>query len=383
MAVAEYALPIESEAERPHLRAAPESEEYDLGMPEYMATKMRNFILDETIEVKPSGRNNRENYDAWTKDEVIAYGEWVCALLGIEFGNPDTPDLTDILLERMSKLDFGPSITLMRRHFEKDFLTSFKLALGAKSSRFKFKGRSQEWCVEMGTVLADNLDKRPSAPILNKAQKEGVFPGEGFTYRLFGNLSVFHERIGRPSSKTWAPEDYIDWGVAFIRQNGLDQPMTASIINRLCSRGRGPNVKAIIDAFEGGRPEFDRLVLEEYLRQTSEEKRIREEQLQLAQNMLRADSAFAQLTDGVDEDRLLTISAKYQVMGRFLKNTPPKSVQTICAQTTTGDAMVSRMQKSNNKLRLADIEIVAEELEVFDYIWPGHRFGNADLRIAA
>ena len=381
MAVTELPPVFEVEAERPQLAfAPPEPEpspkpEYDLGMPAYMAAKARRDILGK--ELPPSGIKDRL---PWTKESVIEYGYWLCRILEIDLDNPEGRKLQIAHIEQAAKLGLAPSVIVLRRLYKRQAFTKFCEELGDASPRLKFQGASNEWCIEAGICLADKLGCRPSKDQMDEARGQGTFPGHySIEQRFGGNLKIFYELIGRPNFNDADMYDYLDWAVAFKRQNGVDAVITAQLLTKYSKEGRGPSFKIVYKYFTN-LEEFNKLATEEYLAQVAEEEEAICAQ-QDAIDRLSTNTDFTDLLETRRENKHFAIAAKYQLVKLFMPDTPPETL-TWLVHRSAADVASLILERCEEET-LGSIEIAAEALHIYDTLWPGYRFENANLKIAA
>ncbi len=347
-----------------------------IGVDAHMAREMRQAILgDEPLP--SSGRDCRVNYGEWDRDSLIEYGQWLCALLELEPGK--TEALKQQHINNASKLNVGPSSRIedsIMSHLELQRELGFPV-------RFDFDDWTRNDFISAGQRLAERVNGRPTAPHIEAAshgeyKRVKVFPSRYLIEQRFDKLSAYQELIGYPSCRGWDYDDYMDWAAAFFRQNpGIE--LSRRVVGRFSSLGRGPSDRAFRDNF-GGLSKFSQLASEDFAQRVSSENESLQNRLEEVDAKVTAGVIPVELVDGVSDSRKLQIAAQHSLATRLLPTLQPRRLADLAA-IKSADGFSRSLVNRSDKVKLADVEIMASVMGVFDDLWPMYRFQNVDLRL--
>lgn len=346
-----------------------------IGVDTRLAREMREAILSDEA-IPPSGRNCREHYGAWDRESLIEYGQWLCALLQLQ---PDkTTPLSLQQFENASKLGLGPSTKVLVRVL--GGVRQLQQELGFHTP-LEFRLWSRDDYVRKGKRLAIRLGHRPTRNDLLAAYGRKRFPSERELRGRFGSISNFHEFIGYPSVREWEEDDFLDWGIAFKRQNGPVKRIGKDALDFLSKAGRGPSDVTVIKKF-GGLPKFDRRVTQEYWSRIDDEGAARAERLRKAGELVSGDDGLAIITDSLDTARYLQVVGQYRLAMTFAP-VFRKSRILEAVQVSNPDIFARWLVESSSAPNMAHVETTAASLDVFDDLWPMYRFQNVELGVSS
>lgn len=352
--------------------------EADIGIDEGTRARLATTILDFSIHIPPSGRPNTVNYNQWDKESATAYGQWLCAVLG--YSQETTGPPNEEMFSRASKLGLGPSYTTLVRIEGIDNFPNYQRLIDFIPKR-GFGDWTKADYIREGLRLTQEHG-RLTGRKLDELYRQGLFPAKLATKNRFGSLRNFHELTGKPSTKGWMEDDHIDWGIAVLDQNP-NIVITTSVLEKLSARKVGPSDLTVRNMF-GGIQEFrERVIVEREERQKEEYDRARERRAEIKLALENDELPEGLLTD-VTEDEQSRVYGLYKVAVALVPDVEPARVLKVVRADDPEEAAVKITKlRPSLDLSVGDIEIQAEDMDLYDDIWPMRRFQNVDLRLAA
>ncbi|MCA9331636.1 hypothetical protein KC968_01700 [Candidatus Saccharibacteria bacterium] len=351
-------------------------------MSEEIRQTLARVILDETVEIVTNNRRAQVRYDGLKEG---AFAELFRPLVDVLALDPsvDKPPLR-VSIDRASKLGLVPS---QKAIYERTTLSKIQSNLG-----FRPKFRFQDWMkadyVLAGKRLARIVGGRPTRFDIQAAGKGefsnlGDFPTVDEVKGRFGRLAIFHELIGYPSCRGWVDDDYMDWSVAFYRQNP-DATITARNLDNVSAAGLGPSRQAIYSNY-GSLSKFQDLSRQHYETVTESESIDREQRvmdaIELSQHEPTLSDAIAEFDQPKDQSRILQISAQFRLARHFITDATPSELRDMSLIKSPDVFTRHCMNKASGSLRAADVEAVALAFGVFDDLWPMYRFQEVRLSL--
>jgi hypothetical protein len=346
----------------------------DLGVDEGTRARLASLLLDESVVLPASSRDNRLNYRQWSTEDTIAYGRWLSALVEPETGGSHAP--SQKMITRASKLDLGPSQCVIIGNEAIGSISEFQRLIGTVPNR-PFGEWTKEDYRSKGKEIAYRHGGRPGREVFNQLSRQGVFPGNVAIIKRFGTISNFYEQIGYPNARGWTEADYLDWGVAVFIQNP-ELKLTAAAITQLSKRGVGPSERSIREYFGGIIP-FREAVLTDYEYRIESQERDKRELIDRMKTAVEKDEVPTSLFDELPEDQHGRAYALYVLAQKFMGNSRPADLKAIAVMNSSDNAARSIARQSNSSV--GRVEITAQEMGLYDIIWPMYRFQNVDLSL--
>ena len=350
---------------------------------EHTRSVLAALIIDETVELPPSGRGNQIKYDKLSDEDFIELYRPIVDILQLD-PNTDQPPFREHI-NRASKLGITPSAAPI---YNRMSLSKVHTGLGFKA-KFRFTDWSKRDFIKVGKQLAQLVGDRPTRDVIASASRGDYdqirdFPTVDVIQLRFGRIAVFHELIGYPSCKGWEVEDHLDWTAAFYRQNP-DQSLSASKLEHFSRIGRGPSKQPIIKLF-GSIGKYKQRSQEEFkfiIRDEEDAKNVRLDELR--EEAAHDDSLLDIITSLPQSDhnreRLLQVGAQYKLGKSLIKADREVSLR-HGATLKSPDAFIRWcMSYTTDDITVASVETYATVLGVFDDLWPMYRFQNVDLRL--
>jgi len=343
-----------------------------LGIDSNVAQRLRSLILDNAIEIPGSDKMNTQFQTEWCRQSLIEYGAWLCTLLEITPNNGQS--IKQDYINRASKLRLGPGDTVFQNHM--DGIGDLQIELGFNShSRYK-KWTRNDYLLR-GQELAVEIGHRPSKKDIALANNDHTFPSLYQVTSFFGTMQNFYELIGYPNVRNWGIDDYVDWGIAFKKQNGHDSKINGNTLTYFSKKGRGPSKRSIL-VHLGGVNKYNDLVENEYRAITdTETTEKKQRQNQLMQRVIENEELAAFILP-IDENDRLKIAAHYSLIENCAPDIP-HSLRCRIANSTNSDSVAKQLVENNPELTMAHIETTAIQIGIFDDLWSMYRFQNVEL----
>ncbi len=317
----------------------------------------------------PTDHFDTVDTNGWTREDLLAYGHWVCELLTDESGNREP--LKERHIDRLRTLGLGASIKTIRLARNFGNLQVFKRELGSPLYR-----QFDHWViadyVDFARGLSARLRRKPEEPDYTAAFKNGDCPSYQSFYKRVG-MGRLSDYLGYPDIRSWDNDDFVLWGVRVLRANP-ERGIPPSIIEELSHKKHGPAMKTVANRF-GTIRDFQAQVEEELERQDKEAARLHAIKLENYSRMIGQERLSANLLDDIDE--LLRVGAQRLIIEKCLPNLSEKAKQTLAVKPSknfTNWVLNTNKElpdeRANLSLTAATIEATAISLDVFDDIWP-------------
>jgi hypothetical protein len=181
-------------------------------------------------------------------------------------------------------------------------------------------------------------------------------------------MSPALELSGYMEPRYWSREDYLYWGVKFMKANG-GLEISSPILNYLSPSDLGPSSKSIRIKF--GINNYKQQVKEAYESELAEEKEKRVSRLYEIEQAIQSDRLPDELFESAQsEDDILLYYAKYQVIHHLCPNWEESTKIIVSTRGFLETNFIGSIRKLNNAITAGDIESAALYLDVFDDIWP-------------
>ena len=325
----------------------------------------------------------RPERTAWSKEQVEELGRMIVR----DLAELDPPTiLARPIINKLSTLGIFPS----KKYFEPymghyNGIIDFRQQIGAdelepvrhiksKEERTKIYDKYAKLGLEEFTNLIlsryDDLLELPEGrhydgPIttimIEAMCRMDIAPSCAFIEDTYGGLTELNEYRGFPDIESWNETDYIQYGARVIKENGPGS-LTETNINKLSVHHLGPSNSTIFNKF-GSLSAFQNLAMAEYVRQS-----VIDEARSAAIEQHFEETPY---NGGApkDPDKRMLIWARYQVAKACLPSRVYTSKLPEISKLPNED-FVRRLLGVVQGLTEAYVEIMAEDLQVMDYIWP-------------
>lgn len=362
------------------------------------------LLRDPTPHLDPHETEyERLDTSSWPTERYTAFARWLHRVVDPP-QSPRSKQVTKETFHHARLLGVGPGAWAIRREFG----NHTALYKEAKLTNAHSTGYFDDWDVDTavayiksiggkGPPTLEDIDRHSQ---MNPKNPSAILLWDHF--RDIGGVNRLVELAGYPVIKLWNREDYIDWGVRFMRANDGQEP-TARMANYLSSKHRGPTASTIINHFDF-MSSFQAEVIPryyEYKRETEEHDQAQlqkiEDDLQTGAVPLELFSPFPHITgaDSDDEQRAelneeleslyadRTAAAVVEQLGaretivryakfKVLEEVAPQ-LETDTKISISRDALKRNFLAAVKKSRQipdGDIEYAALVEGFFDYIWP-------------
>jgi hypothetical protein len=343
-------------------------EEVDPGnvIPLHDLLTMDQLPLDTREITKQSPQN-------WSREDCIALGATTLELISHP-AQSQRPSLTRDMLLRLHTLGLGPlprSFIGTGRLFST--LDDYRAEIGAPLTR-KPHNRFAKWStqdyIDYAARLEADLQRKPKEIDYERRAKEDP---EAPSYPIIrqavkGGLRMLHEHLGYVNTRTWDPEDYIEFGVKFITANGQEL-LSYTGINALSARKRGPGYTSIIETF-GSWAHYRKQVFKEYgvqaIRHAQEhDQKIKEYTRLIKTGVLPPEYA------NLPEDKLLVYGGRHKLLVQLAHSMGAdrrKSTAEVYSMQRFVSILLTAEESRN--LTIGRIELEASILGIYDDLWP-------------
>ena len=306
---------------------------------------------------------------SWDNQEIIAYGKW---LLGMLSSPEDSKQktLNEGVLRSAWSMGLGPGPWTIRHRFGS--VSQFYAEIGAKNTHRA--GIFDDWTLEDYVQYVKGVGKATgSRPTLSQLKKRSIKdpfnPDPVGIYKRFkeiGGIRKLQELAGYPVIDFWNDEDFIDWGVKFMKANDGLSP-SARMIAFLSRKKRGPSTYPIQQRF-GGVKKYKDLVTEAFIVDKAEKRFSQENKLESISRDLENGSLPTELFKDVEDGQEKIVrAAKYRIAHHLLGPPFADSMMTISSGKIP---FVNGIRKANPTVSAGDIESTALFMDAFDDIWP-------------
>jgi hypothetical protein len=305
----------------------------------------------------------------WPEERYKRYGRWLNK--SVATSNINHHQLNEKVIKQAAKLGLGPGTSPLEDTFGS--VRNFYKEINAKQS--PVRGRFNDWSTEKFIKhiqkVGQKTGRRPSREILKEWSKSNpwAYPSPKTIARNFGGeLSSALELSGYKNIRNWTPEDYIDWGVKFMKaNNGME--ITWYPLHYLSTKDVGPSAHAVKENV--GLQQFKDQAKVEYLTEIAAEEEERQRKLAEIEEMLGSEKLPRELFESAEsENDLIYIYAKYQVVRSLCPESEESTKIIVSTRGFYEVGFVGSIRKVNNAISTGDIESAALCLEVFDDIWP-------------
>lgn len=307
----------------------------------------------------------------WDHNMYLAFGRWLITTV-------DAP-LRHRIIQNAYKLGLGPE---PQRIYRKDPILGrprfhgyrdFYEQLDAKDTIRKGTYDTLSFADLMKHVKkhADHAAAtgiRPTVGLFEQLAKDYKGPSDTTVRRMTGvSYGKLLDMAGYPEPRNWTNDDYLEWGVKFMRANQGRLPYYGGI-KELSGRFRGPSDVSIARRF-GGIWSFQTAVEEQYQAYIDAQQEEENRKLTAIKHELEIGTMPEALFEDCDPPTALRRAAQYWVSRHFF---PAMSQERLLrlASTDMISRFVQKIRQNNTALNLAHIEVAASELGVFDDIWP-------------
>lgn len=238
-------------------------------------------------------------------------------------------------------------------------------------TREAFDDWSVEDYINYARRLEKKLKRKPEYEDFLALSESARNPSPKIIAERFGSIGVILEPLGYPNIKGWSEDDFIEWGVKFMKANDGKLP-TSRALAILSRKKRGPNVTTIYD-----RPYFTSLmdyqtrVARVYETQAAEETRVQKLKIEAAQLAADHDFRLKRILDQAQtETDIIGLYAKYRVAATLLtRDASSDDLFKTCTPRDPSYFVKNILQRSPH-INTAHIEETANTLGVFEDIWP-------------
>lgn len=338
----------------------------------------------------------------WEPERYQSFTRWLSKVVEPP-QRPEEKLITKKIFHHARKLGIGPSQHAVKREFG----NHSKLYAAAKVAEAHVVKIHDDLSIEEAVAYIQKIGgrrRRPTERDLQKAhQDDPSNPTVILLWSRFRNIGGYNKLVelaGYPVVKLWEREDFLDYGVRFMRAND-GQVLTARMANYLSKQQRGPTASTIINHFDY-MSSYQMEVIRRFYEYQEAKKAHDREQLAKVDEDLRAElvpleifSPFAiqdradqeQVEDDREKARELFRSKDVAVVARHLGTaetikryakfkildelTPTMELdkKVAVSRNLTGQSLTAAIQKSF-PVTAGEIEYVALTQDFFDYIWP-------------
>lgn len=339
----------------------------DFQTPEGMLPLVK-LLLDDDFDFQ-KGEFPKIRLSDWSPEEGLRVGKIVAKEL-LEMSPPQP--LTQRIITRLHVLGLFPDFNFIRKNY--DSLHNFNEKVGAatsansnaKNRKYDELSRAELLAHIVNTYdemveVPDDASRKPlSAITLNIMYQHDLIPSDAYLLRRLGGVRKINEMLGFPNIKSWDNETYLQYGADILRLNGPDS-LTVSNSHRLALEKFGPHPAAIKARF-GSWGRFKNLAQEH----------LRNEESLIANHQASVEEYYRQqLPDNEDvpfSEKALH-RALWLLVGHYFKTQPLEIPERVNEKTVTKVVNEIR-ERSKGNSTLADIEITALMLNIFDDLWP-------------
>jgi hypothetical protein len=314
---------------------------------------------------------NHRRQKRWTEKRFKQYGRWLTSTVKTSTKQGEKLLNRDII-DKAHRLGLGPSSELIIDRYKT--MSNFYTDIGVYET--KRVGIFNDWTtqdfVKYISQVGNMLGRRPTATDLNDLSKENVNnPHYLVIYnrsKNIGGLSKLLELAGWPVVSTWKEQDYVDWGVKFMRANNGKIPAKHAL-NFLSAKKIGPSSKSTGKKFK--KIQFYQEKVQSAYDEEQDHKLLIEAHLKQIEGRINDGWIPAELYDNApSEEELIQAFAKYKVLEKLVPSWPNKTKAIVSTGGINGRSFASSIQLISDEISAEDIESAAIELELFDVIWP-------------
>lgn len=311
------------------------------------------------------GKTRKEHYHGWSLEENAVYGKWIAGLVECPDGLPSRD-----LFRHAHKLDLGPG--------EGRINTLFGTYGEFQRLAFYEQGDIENWGTEHLLDHLHHIEKaihgRPTAQDIDRWASHGVGPTYQEITDSYGDITRFYELLGYvDNTNTWDKDNFIAWGIS-VMDSLNETPLTAQVQKELTRAGKGPKRTEINRVF-GNWETFKTHLQQAYLEHCEARNELIENQASNIRELIEAEELpprFKKLIMKKSEE-LVRIAANYSlILDLGIEGPPDKKVE--IAEVTARNFL--RTVTSNTKLTGIQIETIAREKGLYEFIWPHHSYAR-------
>jgi hypothetical protein len=334
---------------------------------------LSSALFDESIVLEPLPLEERLDVDAWEIPDYVTYGKVLVRLVrAYNVENDETALLRARTLNRAYYLGLGPHLkrftapdrfgSLWNFHQEIDYHPKYK------------RGQFDSWSHNQLLKHVDSVFKatrfgkdQPIAAALDEKARSETVPSSKIIRRRIGTVQEVLDLLGYPDISKWERDDYIDFGVKVMRANAGQIPKRHHF-DYLSSQRRGPSTRTIFNHF-GKLSYYQKLIKDAY--DIDQMQRARERAATLT--AIHAETEAGTLPKYVlmkvtNEKTQIARYSRHKVIEKVAPELPIEDKIVLIA-THDGDTFSSQLHIAEPSVSLAEIEVTASILGVFDVIW--------------
>lgn len=309
-------------------------------------------------------------YKHWSKETAIDYVKWLVKEHRDWSTSPTT--LNSKLISRGQKLGMGPSPSW----FQAKFGSLAVMYAEARLNHVHKVGLFDDWTLfDFADYLRDvgkKLGRPPTREDIKlSALRNPNKPSHNIIYERFKDRGGFRgakELAGFLDIEGWERDDYVNWGVRFMKANNGWTPTSRNMVH-FSLRKLGPSDKVTSNKF-GSIANYQAAVIEAYEKYLAEKR----QSLRQIHDDIEAGLLPREMTElSESEDQLLLAAAKYQVMDNYFDEGFQQSKISISIGNRCDKSFVNEVRRVNSAITAGDIELTASLLGVFDTIFPDER----------
>lgn len=326
------------------------------------------LLLEDDFDYR-KGEFPKIRLSDWEPEEGIRVGRIIAQEL-VELSPPQP--LTQRIITRLHVLGIFPDFNFIRKNYGS--LQNFNEAVGAVSSvntnakNRKYDELSRTELLDLivkthdeMVEISDNAPRKPlSAATLDIMYQCDLIPSDTYLLRRLGGVRKINEMLGFPNVKSWDNEAYLQYGANILRYNGPDT-LTVSNAHRLALEKFGPHPAAIKARF-GSWGRFKNLAHEQ----------LRNEQSQLENHQASVEEYYRKQfpdKENISFEEKALHRALWLLVGTYFKTQPLELPERVNEKTV--EKVINEIRtRSKGGQTLADIEITALVLNIFDDLWP-------------
>ncbi len=330
--------------------------------------ELRDILIEPEKYELPKAVPLEASY--WDESSAVALTSWMGKRV-----IKDTVRLVDDHFRTLYKLGLGPSNKKISS------LGGFsKLYEKAELTNAYKRGIYDEWDIDdFADYVGRVASNTPKTESLKNKLIDMSRAGEGPSYKVIirrvpGGLGSLLARRGYYDFQRRDEEGYIEWGVDYKFSNN-GRAIDTGALGLLSPKRRSPSSSAVIRRF-GCVANLDQLVEDRYYEEqdrieTYERKMFRQIMEGLGSGLYPTNLFMECET----EAEMRHMAARYSLMSKLCDSIRPEPMVQL-ARKSTKSVIKEIIKRSDNTLSIADIEVTACTLDIFDDVWPVERAKN-------
>lgn len=306
-----------------------------------------------------------------TKAQLLQYGKWLHRV-AMEAEASDQRELNSTIIHRAGRLGIGPTIWEITKHPAFGTLSRYYAEIGITGTRRAgaFDGWSSLDFGEYIKRVAEELGRKPTRDdLLKKSKDDAKSPSLNVIISRTGSLGHAYELGGYPNARHWDKDDFISWGVRFMRANDGLLP-SQSMIDYFSKKKLCASASTFAKNFDNSLLTYQSQLIDDY---RFEIERERIEHAKKIEDISTGRIPNVVFQDAESEDEKITRYARYMVVDHLFPESHAASKISIAAmsnETVRRDGFIRAVRKLNYAITAGEIESVALFLNVFDDLWP-------------